>query len=147
MAETLGCPANQDHGNETTWEMLGRAASLQASWYYDNSPQLDSQNNFGFPQQGFSKGLAFRKICFAGSYSKLSLLWQGLAGVVLYGEVKATVMSSLQTSRWWKVRSLLAGMQVPLHRSQCDFPAESRTSPPLDSSPGQGKGLTTTGEC
>lgn len=38
------------------------------------------------------------------------------------------------------------GMQVPLHRSQGDFPAESRTSPPLNSSPGQGKGFTTTGE-
>lgn len=38
------------------------------------------------------------------------------------------------------------GMQVPLHRSQGDFPAEIRTSPPLDSSPGQGKGFTTTGE-
>lgn len=41
----------------------------------------------------------------------------------------------------------IPSMQVPLHRSQSDFPAESRTSPPLDSSPGQGKGFITTGEC
>lgn len=74
-------------------------------------------------------------------HCRVQMSWQGLTGVILYGEVKTTVVSSLQTSS-----EEPPGMQVPLHRSQGDFPAESRTSPPLDSSPGQGKGFTTTGE-
>lgn len=73
MAESLGCPANQDHGKETTWEMLGRAALLPAPGTMSILPGWTLGTTLVSLIKASPQDWAFRKICLAGIYSKLPL--------------------------------------------------------------------------
>lgn len=112
------------------------------------SPAGRSEHTW-IPSASLSRGLRAFRIIFAGVYRKLPL-WR-----------PAVVVRLAKSDSVWKVqdqsgvfltslekeeREEPPGMWVPRYTSQRGFPGENRTYPPLDSSPGQGKGFITIGE-